>query len=209
MRRSHLGSEGARGILLVSSRQRRNNSGSIRRMHLGETDRADNAMRQKNRFGNAAGPGSLLKRPQHQWRDRQIGGRGRPVRHRKRDPVPAHPVACAWCRRLLDKREQVPHLKRVKRRDISCSGSRGKAEETAPGPHIRRRQRIGESSWPGNADQHAKLAGKSLIGRQRLCSTFKFKGLACQFGIERRHHLPGPAGDIRIHHRRHKSQAAR
>ena len=119
MRGSHLRRQATRRILLPRCGQGGHNPGCVRRVHFCQIERSDNAMRKENGFGNTAATGSLLKRPQHQRGDRQIGGRHRFCRHRKRDPVTGHILASVARHCLLDQREQMPHLKRIERGNIS------------------------------------------------------------------------------------------
>ena len=102
----------------------------------------------------------------------------------------------------------MPHLQPVERGDIGGFPPGRKTEKFARSAHIRRGQSIGKHIRPPDADQHAKFAGKGRVAGQRLVSAIKLKRLLRQLGIKRRHHQPGAAGDVRIHHRRHESKTA-
>ena len=102
----------------------------------------------------------------------------------------------------------MPHLQEIKRRDICGLGTGRKTKHILPGAHLGRRQRVGKLTGSTDADQHAKLGGKSGVVCQNRGGAVEGQCLARQFSIERRHHQPGATGDIGVHHRRHKGQPA-
>ena len=178
--------------------ERTRHARSIRWMNGGKVERADNAMRQKHCFSDAAVTSGLFHGAEHDRRDRQERCRLAGIRRCQIQPVIARIDGGIHRRVQLDERQKVPQAKLVERCDIGLAAA-NHGKQVAGGTRRVRIQLRWQVGRIANAQKQRHPDGKRRIGGNGISCAFKPEALAHQLGIERRHHQTGTTGGVRIH----------